>query len=165
MNLYDDSIVCYSFSKSLSLPGERIGYIAVCPRAAEARQLYAAVCGAGRALGYVCAPSLFQKVVGKVVGAKPDIEAYRSNRDLLYNALVEMGYTCVHPDGAFYLFVKALEPDAGAFSAKAKEFGLLLVPGDDFEAPGYVRIAYCVSGEMIGRSLPAFKALYESYKG
>lgn len=163
MNLYDDSIVCYSFSKSLSLPGERIGYIAVCPRAASAREIYAAVCGAGRALGYVCAPSLFQKVVGKVVGTMPDIAAYQANRDLLFNSLEEIGYKCVRPDGAFYLFVKALESDAGAFSQKAKEFGLLLVPGDSFEAPGYVRIAYCVSNDMIRRSLPAFMALFESY--
>ena len=165
MNMYDDSIVCYSFSKSLSLPGERIGYIAVCPRAASAHEIYAAICGAGRALGYVCAPSLFQKVVGKVVGTQPDIAAYARNRDLLFNSLEEIGYKCVRPDGAFYLFVKALESDAGAFSQKAKEFGLLLVPGDDFEAPGYVRIAYCVSYEMIKRSMPAFRALFECYRG
>ena len=164
MNLYDDSIVCYSFSKSLSLPGERIGYIAVCPRAADAGDIYAAVCGAGRALGYVCAPSLFQKVVGKVVGVSPDIKAYERNRELLYGSLCRMGYECVRPDGAFYLFVKSLENDANAFSEKAKRYGLLLVPGDSFGAPGYIRIAYCVSYDMIERSLPAFAALYDSYK-
>ncbi len=164
MNYYDNTIVCYSFSKSLSLPGERIGYIAVSPKAHKWQDLYSAVCGAGRALGYVCAPSTFQRVVADCIGAKPDIDAYRKNRDLIFNALCEMGYECVHPDGAFYLFVKALESDANAFSQKAKELGLLLVPGDDFGANGYVRISYCVSNDMIKRSLPAFEKLIESYK-
>lgn len=164
MNYYDNTVVCYSYSKSLSLPGERIGYIAVSPKAAEAGDIYAAVCGAGRALGYVCAPSLFQKVVKECLNEKPDIDAYRKNRNLLYNSLMEMGYECVHPDGAFYLFVKALEKDANKFADRAKEYGLLLVPGDDFAAPGYVRIAYCVSNDMIQRSMPAFKELIDSYK-
>ncbi|MCQ2408913.1 MAG: pyridoxal phosphate-dependent aminotransferase [Clostridia bacterium] len=163
MNYYDNTIVCYSYSKSLSLPGERIGYIAVSPKAESAGDIYAAVCGAGRALGYVCAPSLFQKVVKECLNEKPDIDAYRQNRDLLYNSLKEMGYNCVHPDGAFYLFVKALENDANKFADRAKEYGLLLVPGDDFAAPGYVRIAYCVSYDMIKRSMPAFKELIDSY--
>lgn len=164
MNYYDNTVVCYSYSKSLSLPGERIGYIAVNPKAEAASDIYAAVCGAGRALGYVCAPSTFQRAVAKCVDAKPDINAYRENRDLLYGALCEMGFECVHPDGAFYLFVKALEEDANAFADRAKHLGLLLVPGDDFAAPGYVRIAYCVSNDMIKRALPAFKQLFESYK-
>lgn len=164
MNYYDDTIVCYSYSKSLSLPGERIGYIAVSPKATNAQDLYAAICGAGRALGYVCAPSLFQKVVKECIDEKPDINAYKDNRDLLFNSLTKIGYTCVHPDGAFYLFVKALEKDANAFADKAKEYGLLLVPGDDFSAPGYVRLAYCVSNDMISRSIPAFKELFDSYK-
>lgn len=165
MNYYNDTIVCYSYSKSLSLPGERIGYIAVNPKAADARDIYAAICGAGRALGYVCAPSIFQRVVQKCIDAKPDIDAYRKNRDLLYNSLTEIGYDCVYPDGAFYLFVKSLEPDANSFADRAKQLGLLLVPGDDFYAKGYVRIAYCVSYDMISRSIPAFRQLYSQYKG
>ena len=163
MNYYDDVVVCYSYSKSLSLPGERIGYIAVSPRAYKNRDLYAAVCGAGRALGYVCAPSLMQKVIAKCVRAKTDVEAYKNNRDLLLNSLESIGYTCVKPDGAFYLFVKALEADANAFSERAKHFGLLLVPGDSFGSCGYVRLAYCVSADMIKRSIPQFKELYNSY--
>lgn len=165
MNYYNDTIVCYSYSKSLSLPGERIGYIAVNPQAADACDIYAAICGAGRALGYVCAPSIFQRVVQKCIDAKPDIDAYRKNRDLLYNSLTEIGYDCVYPDGAFYLFVKSLEPDANAFADKAKQLGLLLVPGDDFCAKGYVRIAYCVAYDMINRSIPAFRQLYSQYRG
>ena len=163
MNYYDDVVVCYSYSKSLSLPGERIGYIAVGPKCSDNRRLYAAVCGAGRALGYVCAPSLMQAVVAKTLRAETDVAAYKKNRDLLLNGLTGIGYSCVKPDGAFYLFVKSLEPDANAFSDRAKEYGLLLVPGDDFCAPGYVRLAYCVSYDMIARSMPAFRALYDSY--
>lgn len=163
MNLYDDTVVCYSYSKSLSLPGERIGYIALSPNLADVGGVYAAVCGAGRALGYVCAPNLFQQVVAKCVDALPDIAAYERNRNLIYNALTEMGYECVRPDGAFYLFVKALEPDANAFADRAKNLGLLIVPGDDFGAKGYVRISYCVNYDMIKRSLPAFRELKESY--
>ena len=161
---YADTIVCYSFSKSLSLPGERIGYILVPDEAADAADVYAGVCGAGRALGYVCAPSLLQHVIERCVGAVSDLEAYRRNRDLLYNALTEDGYTCVHPDGAFYLFVKALEEDAGAFCEKAKERELLLVPSDSFGISGYVRVSYCVSEDQIRRSLPAFRALAEAYR-
>ena len=164
MNEYADTVVCYSYSKSLSLPGERIGYIALSPSLTEGASIYAAVCGAGRALGYVCAPNLFQRVAAKCVNALPDISAYRKNRDLIYGALTEMGYDCVHPDGAFYLFVRALEPDANAFAERAKALGLLLVPGDDFGAPSYVRISYCVSYDMIKRSLPAFKELIASYR-
>lgn len=164
MNYYPNTIVCYSFSKSLSLPGERIGYIAVSPELEDESGVYAAICGAGRALGYVCAPSLFQFAAARCINAKPDISAYKKNRDLLFGALTEIGYECVNPDGAFYLFVKSLEPDANAFAEKAKQFGLLLVPGDDFSAPGYVRVAYCVSGEMIKRSVPAFKELFNEYK-
>ena len=163
-NLYPDTVVCYSYSKSLSLPGERIGYIAISPRMTEKENVYAAVCGAGRALGYVCAPSMFQRVAAACVNERPDITAYRRNRDLIYSALTEMGYDCVHPDGAFYLFVRSPEPDANAFSERAKTFGLLIVPGDTFGAPGYVRISYCVSPDMIERSLPAFRDLINTYK-
>ena len=164
MNYYDNTVVCYSYSKSLSLPGERIGYIALSPKMEDERGVYSAVCGAGRALGYVCAPSLMQKVVERCLRATPDIAEYKKNRDLVYDSLTEMGYTCVRPDGAFYLFVKALEDDAGAFCNRAKELGLLIVPGDTFGAPGYCRISYCVSYDMIKRSLPAFKELIASYK-
>ena len=164
ISFYDDTIVCYSYSKSLSLPGERIGYIAVNPKANGAKDLYLAICGAGRALGYVCAPSTYQRVVEKCVDALPDLDFYRTNRDLLYNSLTKIGYTCVRPDGAFYLLVKALEDDANVFADKAKQLGLLLVPCDDFGAKGYVRIAYCVSLDVIKRSLPAFEKLYNEYK-
>ena len=163
-NLYPDTVVCYSYSKSLSLPGERIGYIALSPRMTEKENVYAAICGAGRALGYVCAPSMFQRVAAACVNERPDITAYRRNRDLIYSALTEMGYDCVHPDGAFYLFVRSPEPDANAFSERAKTFGLLIVPGDTFGAPGYVRISYCVGRDMIERSLPAFRDLINTYK-
>lgn len=160
---YRDTVVCYSYSKSLSMPGERIGYILVPDEAADAENLYAAVCGAGRALGYVCAPAMAQHVIARCQGMVSDLSVYRKNRDLLYEALESYGYTCVHPDGAFYLFVRALEPDAEAFCEKAKEQELLLVPADDFGCPGYVRIAYCVTTEQIERALPAFKKLAESY--
>lgn len=163
MNYYADTVVCYSYSKALSLPGERIGYIAVNPKMSNAQQVYLAVCGAGRSLGYVCAPSLFQHVIGKVIGAKVDVDIYKKNRDILYGALTEYGYECVKPDGAFYLFVKALEDDAMKFFERAKSKEILVVPCDDFGVKGYVRIAYCVPEERIVRSLPAFKALAEEY--
>ena len=161
---YRDTIVCYSYSKSLALPGERLGYILVPGEITDSSDIYAAVCGAGRALGYVCAPSLMQHVIERCTGMVSDIEEYREKRDLLFNALTEYGFTCIHPDGAFYLFVKSPEPDANAFSLKAREYNLLLVPADSFGTPGFVRIAYCVSTDMIKRSLPAFKKLAESYK-
>lgn len=163
MNYYADSIVCYSFSKSLSVPGERIGYIAVNGAMEGADEVYAAVCGAGRSLGYVCAPSLLQQVAARLIGETSDISVYKRNRDRLCAALEEYGYSVVKPQGAFYLFVRALEEDDAAFVERAKKFELLLVPGDDFGAHGYVRIAYCVSPDMIERSLPAFKALAQSY--
>ncbi len=163
-SLYKDTIVCYSYSKSLSLPGDRIGYICIPDEVSGSKELYAAACGAGRALGYVCAPSFLQKVIEKCVSCKTDTETYKKNRDLLYGALTEYGYKCVYPDGAFYLCVKALEDDANEFAKKAKKYELLLVPGDSFCAPGYVRVSYCVSGGMIKRSLPAFKKLIEEYK-
>ena len=160
---YDDTVVCYSFSKSLSLPGERIGYVLVSPSAKDHDALYAAVCGAGRSLGYVCAPSLFQHLIPHVLGKVSDLAVYKENRDLLYGGLAEAGFTVKKPDGAFYLFMKSPEPDAGAFCERAKKYELLLVPGDDFACPGYVRIAYCVSTDQIRRSLPAFRALAKEY--
>lgn len=160
---YKDTIVCYSYSKSLSLPGERIGYIFVNPQADRAKEIYLAVCGAGRAHGYVCAPSLFQKMIARCQGITSDVSVYERNRDLLVGALRGYGFRCVQPDGAFYLFVKSPEHDANAFCERAKKYDLLLVPGDDFGCPGYVRIAYCVSPEMIKRSLPAFEKLAGEY--
>ncbi len=163
MNYYQRSIVCYSYSKSLSLPGERIGYIAVDPQMSEAEEVYAAVCGAGRALGYVCAPALFQQLIKKVYNKTADINVYKANRDRLLNALTEFGFKVVKPEGAFYMFVKSPEEDAKAFAERAKKFELLIVAGDDFGCKGYVRISYCVSPEMIERSLPAFRSLAQSY--
>ena len=161
---YANTVICYSYSKSLSLPGERIGYIFIPEGAADCRKLYAAVCGAGRALGFVCAPSLMQYTVAECTDALPDVSAYKKNRDLLFGALTDYGYEAVPPDGAFYLFVKSPEPDANAFCERAKKYELLLVPSDDFGCEGYVRISYCVTVEQIERSLPAFKALIEEYK-
>lgn len=163
-NYYNNTIVCYSYSKSLSLPGERIGYIFVSPRLTNCGDVYAAVCGAGRALGFVCAPSLLQYTVAECLGLTGDISAYEKNRNILYNALTEYGYTAAKPDGAFYLFVKSPEKDANAFCEKAKKYELLLVPGDDFGFEGYIRISYCVSTAMIEKSLPAFKKLIEEYR-
>ena len=163
MNYYDESIVCYSFSKSLSLPGERIGYIAVDPAMRNAGEVYAAVCGAGRALGYVCAPALFQLIIPEVLGLTADISVYERNRDTLSAALESYGFTVVRPDGAFYLFVQSPEPDSDAFAERAKEHELLIVSAKSFGVEGYVRISYCVSPKMIARSLPAFRALALSY--
>ena len=163
MNYYENTFVCYSWSKALSLPGERIGYIAVNPAMQDAEKLYLAVCGAGRSLGFVCAPSLFQQVVGRNIDVTVDVNVYKENRDLLVDNLTAYGYECVNPDGAFYLFVKALEEDAAAFAAKAKAHEILVVPCDDFGVSGYVRIAYCVDKARIERALPAFKALAEEY--
>ncbi len=160
---YNDTLVCYSYSKSLSLPGERIGFVLVPDEACESKAVYAAICGAGRALGYVCAPSLMQKVIAKCVGQTGDVNLYKKNRDLLYENLTDMGYECFKPQGAFYMFMKALEPDAEAFCKKAKEEDLLLVSATDFGCPGYVRISYCVDEDMIKRSFKAFKALKEKY--
>ena len=161
---YDNTFVCYSYSKSLSLPGERIGYVLVSNRMKDGEDVYAAVCGAGRALGYVCAPSLFQHLIARCIGRTADISIYKKNRDILYSGLTGMGYECAKPDGAFYLFVKALEPDAEAFCDRAKKHELLLVPGDGFGCPGYVRISYCVRTDQIEASLPAFEKLAEEYK-
>ena len=164
MNYYDNTLVCYSFSKSLSLPGERIGYIAVCPKMEEGKNIYLAVCGAGRSLGYVCAPSLFQQVIKECINAKVNIEAYKKNRDALYDNLTSYGFECVKPDGAFYLFVKSPSADAYEFYERAKKHELLLVPCDDFGVTGYVRIAYCTSYERVIGALPAFRAVAEEYK-
>lgn len=162
---YGNTIVCYSYSKSLSLPGERIGYIAVPDSVADSRNVYASVCGAGRELGYVCAPTLFQRAVAMCTGKTSDVDIYRKNRDALYSGLREIGYECVRPDGAFYLFVKAPEDSSEHFCERAKAYELLIVPGDSFGCPGYVRVSYCVAEDTIRRAMPAFRKLYEEYKG
>ena len=159
--IYPNTIVCYSYSKSLSLPGERIGYVYVPAQASDSKALYAAIAGAARGAGHVCAPSLMQKVIARCASLQPDLEAYDKNRRALYEGLTAMGYEMAKPDGAFYLFIKAPGGDAVAFSEKAKQKDLLLVPGDGFGCPGYFRICYCVSYDMIQRSLPVFKALME----
>ena len=158
-NIYPDTIVCYSYSKSLSLPGERIGYIYVPQQAADAPLLYAAIAGAARAAGHVCAPSLWQKVIARCTHLRPDLESYDRNRRALYEGLTAMGYEMAKPDGAFYLFIKAPGGDAAAFSERAKQKDLLVVPGDGFGCPGYFRICYCVSFDMIQKSLPVFAQL------
>lgn len=161
--IYPDTLVCYSYSKSLSLPGERIGYILV-PDSVSDKDVYPAVCGAGRSMGFVCAPHLFQDVVLQCLGKTSDMSVYDANRKLLYNGLKDMGYDCVYPQGAFYLFVKSPEPDAKAFSDKAKALNLLIVPADSFGCPGYVRVSYCVEADMIRRSFAAFQKLIDPYK-
>ncbi len=157
--IYPDTIVCYSYSKSLSLPGERIGYVYVPAQAADSAALYAAIAGAARAAGHVCAPSLWQKVIARCAHLRPALDRYDRNRRLLYEGLTACGYTVAKPDGAFYLLVKAPGGDAKAFSQKAKALDLLLVPGDDFGCPGYFRVCYCVEQDMIRRSIPLFQSL------
>lgn len=162
-NYYHNSIVCYSFSKSLSLPGERIGYILVNSECVEAIKLYKTICGAGRSMGFVCAPALFQYMVPKCLGYTSDINVYKENRDILYKELTSYGYEVVKPEGAFYLFIKSLDEDSYAFSEFAKKYELLLVPSDSFGVKGYIRISYCVSRKQIVDSLPSFKKLIEDY--
>ena len=160
---YANTLVCYSFSKSLSLPGERIGYVLVSPKAEKVADVYAAVCGAGRALGFVCAPSLFQYMIPNCLGLTSDLSVYRANRERFTKALRECGFRVINPDGAFYLFVESPEPDANAFAERAKSLELLIVPSDSFGCTGFVRISYCVSPDLIDRSMPAFRKLAESY--
>ena len=161
--IYRDTIICYSYSKSLSLPGERIGYIYVPQDATDSRALYAAIAGAARANGHVCAPSLWQKVIARCSGLRPDLAAYDKNRTLLYESLKKMGYEVAKPDGAFYLFVKAPSGSAKIFSERAKDRDLLVVPGDDFGCPSYFRLCYCVEEKMIRKSLPIFEDLIHSW--
>lgn len=162
--VYDNTIVCYSWSKSLSLPGERIGYVYVPEKCQDSDKVYAAVAGAAREIGSVCPPTLMQKVVEACVGCEPDLEAYIQNRNDLYNGLTEMGYECAKPDGAFYLFMKAPNGDDMAFSEYAKlEENILIVPGTGFHCPGYLRLSYCIANETIKNSMPGFKRLIEKY--
>ena len=160
-HIYPNTVVCYSYSKSLSLPGERIGYIYVPKCAEDGQKLYAAIAGAARSMGHVCAPSLWQKVIARCASLRPDLESYDRNRRALYEGLTQMGYEMAKPDGAFYLFIKAPGGDANVFSEKAKKLDLLIVPGDGFGCPGWFRICYCVSYDRIVRSLPLFQKLLE----
>lgn len=162
--IYDRTIVCYSYSKSLSLPGERIGWVLVPSTNPEHDRLVLAVAGAGRKLGFVCAPALFQHVVIDCVDEPTNVEAYAENRRVLTEGLSALGYEFIEPQGAFYLWVKALEPDANAFFERAKALELLPVPSDSFGCPGWVRVGYCVSKETIVNSMPAWKKLAESYE-
>ena len=160
---YKNTIVCYSFSKSLSIPGERIGYALVPQGVSDRVDVYCAIAGAGRSLGYVCAPSLLQKILPAVLGLTADVSVYDENRRLLYSALSEMGFSVVPPDGAFYMFVKSPIESAVEFCEAAKKYELLLVPSDSFGVSGYVRISYCVDTNMIKRAIPAFKKLAEEF--
>lgn len=161
---YDNTFVTYSFSKSLSIPGERIGYVAVCPTIADCEQVCSALSVANRILGFVNAPSLMQKAVARAIEATTDVAYYDRNRQLIYNKLIELGFTCSKPQGAFYLFIKSPDADEKKFVETAKKYHILLVGGTTFSCSGYVRLAYCVSYEMIERSLPAFEKLAEEYK-
>ena len=161
---YNNTFICYSYSKSLSLPGERIGYVLVPDEMDGSADAFAAICGAGRILGYVNAPGMFQRVAAVCTGQTADLTVYETNRNLLYEGLTSFGYSCVKPQGAFYLFPQALEADEKAFCERAKKYDLLLVPGSDFGCPGHIRISYCVKTEMIERALPVFRKLAEEYK-
>lgn len=163
VKFYDNTIVCYSYSKSLSLPGERIGYILVSPRALLRKKIFAAVCGSGRSLGYVCAPSLMQQAAALNQGVTSDLSAYAENRELIYSTVTRCGFEAVRPDGAFYLFVKSPSGDGEELSERAKNHELLLVPSDSFGIKGYVRISYCVSKAQIQAAVPAFEALARDY--
>ena len=160
---YDNTIVGYSFSKSLSLPGERIGYLVIPDEVADSEDLLSAATIANRTLGCVNAPSLIQKVVAKCVDAKTDLAAYDKNRQTLYDGLKECGFECIKPQGAFYLFVKSPVEDEKAFCEAGKKYNILMVPGSSFACPGYVRLAYCVSYDTIVNSLPEFKKLAAEY--
>lgn len=161
---YHNTIVCYSYSKSFSLPGERIGYILVPDEISNFEKVYGAIAGAARVLTHVNAPSLFQRVIARCADMQPDLSVYEKNGKMLYQGLMDAGFSCVRPQGAFYLFPKALEDDDYAFCERAKKYDLLLVPGTDFGCPGYFRAAYCVDTGMIERSLPVFKKLAKDYQ-
>lgn len=163
-NYYKNTLVGYSFSKSLSLPGERVGYIVAPSEAEDFDDLIPSFIAAGRLLSFVSVPSLYQKVIGECVDLTSDISIYQKNKDLFYHALIDMGYECVEPGGAFYLFPKALEEDANAFCERAKKYDLLIVPGDSFGCPGYVRVSYCVPTERIEKALPLFQKLRDEYR-
>lgn len=161
---YENTVICYSYSKSLSMPGDRIGYVCVPSGVKDWEDVMAAVAGAARGAGYVCAPAIMQQVIKRCASVKPDTAIYEANRNFLYSELTKMGYECVRPDGAFYLFVKAPNGDSEELSRMAQDLNLLIVPADQFGCPGYLRVSYCVDKDMIARSLPAFRALMERCK-
>lgn len=161
---YDNTLTCYSFSKSMSLPGERIGYVAVNPKAEGADILVDMMAQISRGTGHNCPPSLIQQAVAQCIDCTSDLSVYETNMNLLYNKLVELGFTVVKPGGTFYIFPKCLESDSMAFCEKAKEFDLLLVPGDGFGVPGYFRMAYCIDTEKVQRSLAALEKLAAAYQ-
>ena len=160
---YDNTLVCYSFSKSLSLPGERIGYVAANPKAKDAETIIHMCTQISRGIGHNCPASLIQLAVAEMLDETADLSVYETNRDILYKELTDLGFECVKPEGTFYIFPKALEEDAKAFCEKAWKYNLALVPGDSFGCPGYFRIAYCVKTDMVKRSLEAFRALAKEY--
>ncbi len=162
--IYRNTIVCYSYSKSLSLPGERIGYVCVPDEVEDSQNVYFAIAGAARACGHVCAPSLMQKVINLCAQVRPDVEIYDRNRKTLYDALTAMGFRCIKPNGAFYMLIEAPKGNGNEMSDRAKELNILMAPGDGFGIPTFCRLSTCVSPDMIQRSLPAFKALMDSYK-
>ncbi len=162
-NYYKNTVVCYSYSKALSIPGERIGYVSVSPNAENAQKLYLAIAGAGRSLGYVCAPALFQKVVERCVDKISDSSVYKDNRDVLVSNLQRLGFECVNPKGAFYVFMKSPIESAEEFSDVAKTYGVLVVPSDSFGIKGFVRLATCVSPDLIKRSIPALTKLAKHF--
>ena len=162
--IYRNTIVCYSYSKSLSLPGERIGYVCVPDQVEDSQDVYYAIAGAARACGHVCAPSLMQKVINLCAEVRPDVEIYDQNRKTLYEALTAMGFRCIKPNGAFYMLIEAPKGTGNEMSDRAKELNILMAPGDGFGIPSFCRLSTCVSPDMIQRSLPAFKALMDSYK-
>lgn len=163
-SIYDNTVVCYSYSKSLSLPGERVGWVLVPNTCPNASRVMPAIAGAARTLGFVCAPALFQRVVADCVDEPSDVAAYALNREVLTQALSSYGYTYVEPDGAFYLWVKALEDDAEAFCERAKRYELLPVPSNSFGVPGWFRLGYCIDYDVIVNSLPAWKQLADDYR-
>jgi len=163
-NFYDDTIVCYSWSKSLSLPGERIGYVLVNNKCSENETVMSAVGGAARVLGYVCAPTLFQLVIEKCVNVEPNLEVYKKNREILYNGLTKMGYNVAKPDGAFYLFIEAPNGNSEEFSEKAKAYDVLVVPGTGFGSKTHMRLSYCVDTEKCEKALPVFEKLMKEFK-
>ena len=164
LNYYENSFIGYSYSKSLSLPGERIGYVVVNPKMAEIEEVLSGLNVANRILGFVNAPSLFQRVIGRTLESKVDVNIYKKNRDLLYNHLISLGFECVNPQGAFYLFPKSLIEDDKKFADIAKKYNILVVPGSAFGCPGYFRLSYCISYDKIEKSLEAFTKLREEFK-
>ena len=162
-NIYPNTVICYSYSKILSMPGERIGYVCVPDQCADSKTLYYAIAGAARAIGHVCAPSIWQRVVARCTELRPDLETYDHNRITLYTELTKLGFRCVKPQGAFYMMVEAPDGDSEGFSDRAKELNILTVPCDGFGCPGFTRFSTCVSHDMILRSLPAFAELAKSY--